>query len=286
MIKVKSAIFPIAGLGTRFLPATKSMPKEMLIVGDSPVIEWAVKEAHLSGIDNFIFVSSPNKKSIVEYFKRSPSLERELKKKKKIKDIELITRQTKYGKITTVFQDQPKGLGHAIWCAKKFIKEEKFAVILPDDIILSKTPTLKEMIKLSEQKDCSVVALEEVPLKDTQKYGIVSLKKKFKNHCIIESIVEKPLPSDAPSNLSVIGRYILDRKIFNFLDLKKKGVGNEIQLTDGIDYILKGSTVMGFYIKGKRFDCGSKLGYIYANLEFGLNDKNIKKDLSSYLKNL
>ncbi|MBD74341.1 MAG: UTP--glucose-1-phosphate uridylyltransferase [Rickettsiales bacterium] len=286
MTKVKSAIFPIAGLGTRFLPATKSIPKEMLTVGDSPVIEWAVKEAHLSGIENFIFVSSPNKKSIVEYFKRLPSLERELKKKKKFKDIELITRQTKYGKITTVFQDQPKGLGHAIWCAKKFIKEEKFAVILPDDIILSKIPTLKEMIKLSEQKDCSVVALEEVPLKDTQKYGIVSLNKKFKNHCIIESIVEKPLPSNAPSNLSVIGRYILDRKIFNFLDLKKKGVGNEIQLTDGIDYILKGSTVMGFYTKGKRFDCGSKLGYIYANLEFGLNDKNIKKDLLSYLRNL
>lgn len=286
MTKVKSAIFPIAGLGTRFLPATKSIPKEMLTVGDSPVIEWAVKEAHLSGIENFIFVSSPNKKSIVEYFKRLPSLERELKKKKKFKDIELITRQTKYGKITTVFQDQPKGLGHAIWCAKKFIKEEKFAVILPDDIILSKIPTLKEMIKLSEQKDCSVVALEEVPLKDTQKYGIVSLNKKFKNHCIIESIVEKPLPTNAPSNLSVIGRYILDRKIFNFLDLKKKGVGNEIQLTDGIDYILKGSTVMGFYTKGKRFDCGSKLGYIYANLEFGLNDKNIKKDLLSYLRNL
>ena len=286
MPKVKSAIFPIAGLGTRFLPATKSIPKEMLIVGDSPVIEWAVKEAHLSGIENFIFVSSPTKKSIVEYFKRLPSLERELKKKKKFKDIELIARQTKYGKITTVFQDQPKGLGHAIWCAKKFIKEEKFAVILPDDIILSKIPTLKEMIKLSEQKDCSVVALEEVPLKDTQKYGIVSLSKKFKNHCIIESIVEKPLPSNAPSNLSVIGRYILDRKIFNFLDLKKKGVGNEIQLTDGIDYILKGSTVMGFYTKGKRFDCGSKLGYIYANLEFGLNDKNIKKDLLNYLKNL
>ena len=286
MTKVKSAIFPIAGLGTRFLPATKSIPKEMLIVGDSPVIEWAVKEAHLSGIENFIFVSSPNKKSIVEYFKRLPGLERELKKKKKIKDIELITRQTKYGKITTVFQDQPKGLGHAIWCAKKFIKEEKFAVILPDDIILSKTPTLKEMIKLSEQKDCSVVALEEVPLKDTQKYGMVSLNKKFKNYCIIESIVEKPPPSNAPSNLSVIGRYILDRKIFNFLDLKKKGVGNEIQLTDGIDYILKESTVIGFYTKGKRFDCGSKLGYIYTNLEFGLNDKNIKKDLLSYLKNL
>ena len=157
---------------------------------------------------------------------------------------------------------------------------------MPDDIILSKTPTLKEMIKLSDQKDCSVVALEEVPLKDTQKYGIVSLNKKFKNYCIIESIVEKPPPSNAPSNLSVIGRYILDRKIFNFLDLKKKGVGNEIQLTDGIDYILKESTVIGFYTKGKRFDCGSKLGYIYANLEFGLNDKNIKKDLLSYLKNL
>ena len=286
MNNVKTAIFPLAGLGTRFLPATKSIPKEMLIVGDTPVIEWAVKEAYLSGIKNFIFVSSRKKNVISEYFKRSIYLEKELKKKKKDKDIELISRQSKYGKIITIFQEQPKGLGHAIWCAKNFIKEDKFAVILPDDIILSKKPVLKQMINLSQKKNCSVLALEEVPNIETMKYGIVSLKKNFKNYCIIDSIVEKPLPSEAPSNLSVIGRYVLDRKIFNFLDLQKKGVGNEIQLTDGIDFLLKDTKVCGYQFNGKRFDCGNKLGYIYANLEFGLLDKNIKEKLLNYLKRI
>ncbi len=286
MSKVKSAIFPIAGLGTRFLPATKSIPKEMLVVGDTPVIEWAVKEAYLSGIQNFIFVSSKKKKVISDYFKKSKFLEKELVKKKKLKEIELISRQSNYGKITTIFQDTPKGLGHAIWCAKKFIKEKKFAVILPDDLILSKKPVLGEMIKLSDQKNSSVIALEEVPFKETSKYGIVSYKKSYKSFIQIETIIEKPLPKDAPSNLSVIGRYILDKEIFDYLDLQKKGVGNEIQLTDGIDFILKKSSVLGYRFNGKRFDCGNKLGYIYANLEFGMSDKKIKKEILNYIKSL
>ena len=285
--KIQTAVFPIAGLGTRFLPATKSIPKEMLIVGDTPVIEHAIKEASESGIKKMILVTSPAKASINEYFSRSVLLEDLLRKKKKIRELNLIKRQTQLGEIIVTFQNEPKGLGHAVWCAKNLINDDAFAVILPDDIILSKTPVIKQLINLSQNYNCcTVLGVEKVDRKEVFKYGILSVEKKIGRKCFVESIVEKPDVKNAPSNLSVVGRYLLDSKIFNFLSKMKKGAGGEIQLTDGIQYLIKQSDVMGLEFEGKRFDCGNKLGFIKANLNYGLIDSEIAKELKQYLKKI
>ena len=285
--KIQTAIFPIAGLGTRFLPATKSIPKEMLIVGDTPVIEHAIREASESGIKKMILVTSPAKASINEYFSRSVLLEDLLRKKKKFKELDLIKRQTQLGEIIVTFQNEPKGLGHAVWCAKNLINDNAFAVILPDDIILSKTPVIKQLINLSQNYNCcTVLGVEKVDRKEVFKYGILSIKKKIRRKYFVESIVEKPDVKNAPSNLSVVGRYLLDSKIFNFLSKMKKGAGGEIQLTDGIQYLIKQSDVMGLEFEGKRFDCGNKLGFIKANLNYGLYDSEIGKELKQYLKKI
>jgi len=286
MKKITKAIFPVAGLGTRFLPATKAIPKEMLVILDKPIIEWAVLEAFKSGIDKMIFVISSQKDSILEHFRNSELLEQVLKKKKKNNEIHLITSQSKLGKFFSVIQNEPKGLGHAVWCARKFIdKDERFAVILPDDIIMSEIPVTKQIMKVSNKTRGAVVALESVAMKDVSKYGIVESEKQF-DKFFIKKIVEKPEKSKAPSNLSVVGRYILHSEIFKYLDLKKKGFGNEIQLTDALNTLTKSLGLYGVEFEGNRFDCGSKLGFIKANLFFGLNDKEIKIDLNSIIKRI
>ncbi len=288
MSVIKKAIFPIAGLGTRFLPATKSTPKEMLIVLDRPVIEWAVIEAANSGIEEMIFVTSSKKNSIIEHFDRSEILETSLKKKKKIDQIKSIRSQNQLGSFSFVIQDEPKGLGHAVWCARKFIgKDEDFAVILPDDIILSKIPAIKQLMKIhTKTKGGSVLGLEKVPKKDVSKYGVIKIRDKYNNFFSISELVEKPKISKAPSNLTVVGRYLLNSKIFNYLSRQKKGHGNEIQLTDSLVQLIKKPGLYGIEFDGKRFDCGSKLGFIEANVNFGLSDNEIRSSLKGMLKKL
>ena len=284
--KIKKAIFPVAGLGTRFLPATKCVPKEMLTVLDKPVIEWAVTEAHEAGIEQIIFVSSTKKNLLLEHFDRSNLLEDSLLKKKKYKEIESIKIQTQLGEVVTVIQHEPKGLGHAIWCARNLVENEKFAVILPDDIIRSKKPVIRQMIDLEKKLNGSIIAVEEVEKNETHKYGIVDIKKKKDDYFVLKDIVEKPNPKDAPTNLSVIGRYILDPKIFTYLNKQKIGFGGEIQLTDAIQYLINKEKVFGYKFKGQRYDCGSKLGFIKANLGFGFNDEEIKEDLLKFVKKI
>ncbi len=286
--KIKKAVFPIAGLGSRFLPATKVLPKEMLIILDKPILEWAVIEAANSGIQEMIFVTSSKKHSIIEHFDKSIQLESLLKKKKKKEQLRSIQSQNSLGKFTYVVQDEPKGLGHAVWCAKRFIEnDENFAVILPDDIILSKKPVIKQLIDISTKTDGgSVLGLEKVPKKEVFKYGVINPHKKINDYYSIKNLVEKPDPSLAPSNLTVVGRYILHSKIFDELEKKKKGYGNEIQLTDSLLTLVKEPGLYGFEFEGDRFDCGSKLGFVEANINFGLADKNIKKKLKEKLSNL
>jgi len=286
--KIKKAVFPIAGLGSRFLPATKVLPKEMLIILDKPILEWAVIEAANSGIQEMIFVTSSKKHSIIEHFDKSIQLESLLKKKRKKEQLRLIQSQNSLGKFTYVVQDEPKGLGHAVWCAKRFIEnDENFAVILPDDIILSKKPVIKQLIDISTKTDGgSVLGLEKVPKKEVFKYGVINPHKKINDYYSIKNLVEKPDPSLAPSNLTVVGRYILHSKIFDELEKKKKGYGNEIQLTDSLLTLVKEPGLYGFEFEGDRFDCGSKLGFVEANINFGLADKNIKKKLKEKLSNL
>ena len=286
--KIKKAIFPIAGLGSRFLPATKTLAKEMLIVLDRPILEWAVIEASKSGIEEIIFVTSSKKNSIIEHFNRSLELENLLKKKKKNNQISSIQSQSVLGKFTYVIQDEPKGLGHAVWCAKRFIeKNENFVVMLPDDIILSKKPVIAQMLKIHEKTSGgSVLALEKVPKKEVFKYGVIDFQKKKDNYYQIKNLIEKPHPSKAPSNLTVVGRYILNYKVFDLLEKQKKGHGNEIQLTDSLISLIEKPGLYGLEFDGNRYDCGNKLGFIEANVNFGLKDKNISKNLRNLLRKI
>ena len=286
--KIKKAIFPIAGLGSRFLPATKTLAKEMLIVLDRPILEWAVIEASRSGIEEMIFVTSSKKNSIIEHFNRSLELENLLKKNKKNNQVSSVQSQSELGKFTYVIQDEPKGLGHAVWCAKRFIdKNENFVVILPDDIILSKKPVIAQMLKIHEKtKGGSVLALEKVSNKEVFKYGVIDFQKKKDNFYQIKNLVEKPHPSEAPSNLTVVGRYILNYKVFDYLEKQKKGHGNEIQLTDSLISLIKKPGLYGLEFDGNRYDCGNKLGFIEANVNFGLKDKNISKNLKNLLRKI
>ncbi len=286
--KIKKAIFPIAGLGSRFLPATKILAKEMLIVLDRPILEWAVIEASRSGIEEMIFVTSSKKNSIIEHFNKSLELENLLKKKKKNNQIYSIQSQSGLGNFTYVIQDEPKGLGHAVWCAKRFIeKNENFVVMLPDDIILSKKPVIAQMLKIHEKTSGgSVLALEKVPKKEVFKYGVIDFRKKKDNYYQIKNLIEKPHPSKAPSNLTVVGRYILNYKVFDLLEKQKKGHGNEIQLTDSLISLIEKPGLYGLEFDGNRYDCGNKLGFIEANVNFGLKDKNISKNLRNLLRKI
>ena len=283
--KVTKAIFPIAGMGTRFLPATKAIPKEMLTVLDRPVLEWAVIEAAKSGIEQMIFVTSSRKSSIIEHFDRSVLLEDLLKKKKKIKELESINIQHSLGSFSFVNQSEPKGLGHAVLCASKLInKNENFVVILPDDIIMSKVPITKQLIDLSKKNNyASVIALEAVDKKKVYKYGVIEYSKNQGKSYNIMNLVEKPKVSEAPSNLTIVGRYLLNEKIFTYLKKMKLGHNKEIQLTDSLNELTEEPGLLGLEFDGERFDCGNKLGFIEANLKFGLKDKEIKTELKKII---
>ena len=286
MKNIKKVVLPVAGLGTRFLPATKASPKEMLPIVDKPLIQYAAEEAVASGINQLIFVIGRTKNAIINHFDSAPELENELIQKNKTSLLKIIQRIVpKNVDCTFVRQNKPAGLGHAIYCARNIIQNESFAVILADDLVKSKTPCLKQMIKKYSEIKAPIIALENIEKKDSEKYGIISYSSKKNNLYKIDSIVEKPKPKNAKSNLGVVGRYILPPSIFKELGKSKLGSGNEIQLTDGIANLINTQEIYGYSFSGKRFDCGSKIGYLKATIEYALEHNEVKSDFKRYLKN-
>jgi UTP--glucose-1-phosphate uridylyltransferase len=287
MKKITKAVFPVAGLGTRFLPATKASPKEMLPIVDKPLIQYAAEEAVQAGIKQLIFVLGRTKNAIIDHFDAAPDLESDLRSKKKNSLLRLVQNIVPKN-IDCVFvrQDLPLGLGHAIYCARNIINEEPFAVILADDPIKSKIPCLKQMIEIYSEKNSTIVAIETINKKDCSKYGIIDYSSKSKSLYNLKSIIEKPSPAQAKTNLAVVGRYILPSNIFDRIKKSSPGVGKEIQITDAISGLIKDYSVYGYAFEGKRFDCGSKLGYLKATTEYAIEHKELSKDFTNYLKNL
>jgi len=286
-MKIKKAVFPVAGLGTRFLPATKAMPKEMLPVVDKPLIQYAVEEALASGIEHLIFVTGGGKGALENHFDRSFQLEetlREREKMEQLKEIESLV--PKSGTIIYTRQSEPLGLGHAIWCARDIVGDEPFAVLLADDLIKSETPVLHQMVKEFDRLRASTVAVIEVPKEETSKYGILDADNPAEETFRIRGMVEKPAADEAPSNLAVIGRYILTPRIFDILGEQQKGAGGEIQLTDAMSQLLTEQPIFGYRFEGIRFDCGDKAGFQMANLAFALEHPEIKDTLLPYLRKM
>ncbi len=286
--KVTKAVFPVAGLGTRFLPATKSMPKEMLPIVDKPLIQYAVEEAVAAGIDTMVFITGRSKNAIIDHFDKAYELETELEAKNKTELLTLL-RSIVPPNVSFVFIRQPEalGLGHAVNCARPVIGDEPFAVLLADDLVEDSTRgCMAQMVKLYNETQSSILAVERVNPADTGSYGIVRTGESSGNHAPIELIVEKPKPENAPSNLAVIGRYILTPAIFDKLDNTSRGAGGEIQLTDAIADLLKDEQVLAYEFEGTRYDCGSKLGFLIATVEHGLLHKELKADFLAYLKAL
>ncbi len=286
-MKVKKAVFPVAGLGTRFLPATKAMPKEMLPVVDKPLIQYAVEEALASGIEQLIFVTGGGKGSLENHFDRSFQLEETLRQREKfelLKEIESLVPQS--GTIIYTRQSEPLGLGHAIWCARDIVGDEPFAVLLADDLIQSETPVLHQMVKEFDRIRASTVAVIEVPEEETSKYGILDADEPSDTTFRVKGMVEKPPADEAPSNLAVIGRYILTPRIFDILGEQGKGAGGEIQLTDAMSQLLTEQPIFGYRFEGTRFDCGDKAGFQMANLAFALEHPEIKDTLLPYLRKM
>ena len=286
--KVTKAVFPVAGLGTRFLPATKSVAKELLPIVDKPLIQYAVEEAVAAGIDTMIFITGRSKNAIIDHFDKAYELETELENKNKTELLALL-RSIVPPNVSFVFirQPEPLGLGHAVACARPVIGDEPFAVILADDLVEDATRgCMAQMVKLYNEQHCSILAVERVNPADTGSYGIVRTGESSGSHAPIELIVEKPKPDVAPSNLAVIGRYILTPAIFDKLATTGRGAGGEIQLTDAIADLLKDEQVLAFEFEGTRYDCGSKLGFLIANVEHGLLHKELKDDFLVYLKAL
>ena len=282
--KILKAVLPVAGLGTRFLPATKVIPKEMLPIVDKPLIQYAVEEAIVAGITEFIFIASPYKNLIEAHFQEAFNLEKNLIENDKEHYLEPLSSLIKRIKINSVIQEEPLGLGHAILCAKKLVGDNDFAIILPDDLIATKNSNcLKQMLDIYKENQSAVIAVEPVQDSETEKYGIVSIESGAVKTGRIKKIVEKPKPQDAPSRLGVVGRYILPGKIFNVLEKTPKGSGGEIQLTDAISAMLKKHEFIAYQFDGIRYDCGSKLGYLQANIEYGLKHPELSAEFSKYI---
>ena len=278
---IKKAIFPVGGLGTRFLPATKAMPKEMLPVVDKPLIQYAVEEAIAAGIEQFIFVTGRNKTAIEDHFDHSTELEAVLIEKDKADALEVVRRMLREpGSVSYVRQQEPAGLGHAVWCARHLVGAEPVAVLLADDLILG-APAMAEMT--SAYTGGNMVALMDVPASDTGAYGIITPGSKQGNLTEITGIVEKPSPDKAPSDKAVVGRYILEPKIFDELGKGRRGAGGEIQLTDALAARIGHAPFHGLNFSGERFDCGSKIGFLKANIAFGLARDELQGDLSQWL---
>ena len=285
--KVSKAIFPVAGLGTRFLPATKSIPKEIMTLVDRPLIQYAIDEARAAGIKEFIFVTSRGKSALEDYFDRAPELESSLKKagKEQLLDILKDTNMDS-GAIAYLRQDRPLGLGHAVWCARRMIGNEPFAVLLPDDVIAAEKPCLQQMVEAYEQTGGNMVAAMEVPPEKASSYGVLDIGEDMGSIVKAKGMVEKPKAEDAPSNLAVIGRYILSPKVMNNLNKMKHGAGGEIQLTDAIAEEVASGEVYGFRFRGQRYDCGSKAGFLQATVAFGLARPDLRDEFNAYLHDM
>ena len=286
--RVTKAIFPVAGQGTRFLPATKAVPKEIMTLVDRPLIQYAIDEARAAGITEFIFVTSRGKSALEDYFDHAPELEATLERKGKTELLETLkSTNMDSGAIAYIRQHKPLGLGHAVWCAKRLVGNEPFAVILPDDVIAGETPCLKQMVDAYEETGGNIVAAMEVPEAKTSSYGVLNVKEDMGHIVSTKGMVEKPAPGTAPSNLAVIGRYILNPSVMSHLSEKREGAGGEIQLTDAIAQELsEGRDVFGLRFRGQRFDCGSKAGFLQATVAFGLGRPDLKDEFAAYLDEL
>ena len=287
MTKVRKAVFPVAGFGTRFLPATKASPKEMMPIVDKPLIQYAVEEAVAAGVTEMIFVTGRTKRAIEDHFDKAYELESELALRHKTDTLEFVQNMLPR-QINCIYIRQPEalGLGHAILCAKPVIGEEPFAVLLADDLLDGQPPVMKQMTDVFDYYRCSVIGVLDVPPAETRSYGIVKASPVADSLERIEAIVEKPKPEEAPSTLGVVGRYILTPRIFHHLENVTPGSGGEIQLTDGIASMLREEQVLAYRYYGTRYDCGSKLGYLQATVEFGRRHPEVGGDFTNYLKHL
>jgi UTP--glucose-1-phosphate uridylyltransferase len=284
--KITKAIFPVAGMGTRFLPATKSVPKEIMSLVARPLIQYAIDEARAAGIKEFIFVTSRGKAALEDYFDHAPQLEAELKRKGK-NDLldEVKNTNMDSGAIAYIRQHKPLGLGHAVWCARRLVGNEPFAVILPDDIIAAEKPCLQQMVEAFAENPGCMVAAMEVPKDKVSAYGVLDVKEDHGSLVSVNGMVEKPAPGEEPSNLAVIGRYLLTPQIFKNLNAKQTGAGGEIQLTDAIaKEIDEDRPVYGYRFQGQRYDCGSKSGYLQATVSFALARPDLRDDLMNFLQ--
>ncbi|WP_044640745.1 UTP--glucose-1-phosphate uridylyltransferase GalU [Risungbinella massiliensis] len=286
-MSVKKAIIPAAGLGTRFLPATKAQPKEMLPIVDKPTIQYIVEEAIASGIESIMIVTGKNKRAIEDHFDKSPELEWQLQKKEKWDLYYSIKELSNLVDIHTVRQKEPLGLGHAILCAKHFVQNEPFAVLLGDDLIVSQSPGLSQLIKAFHEEQCPVIGVQKVSWDQVNRYGIIRmLEKRSTTKLQIKDMVEKPAIENAPSNLAIVGRYVLTPDIFPILEKTPTGIGNEIQLTDALRVLCQNTSVFACQIQGNRYDVGEPMGYIQAIIEFALQRKDLYPQLKQYLLSL
>jgi len=284
---IRKAVFPVAGLGTRFLPATKVVPKEMLPVVDRPLIHYAVEEAKAAGVEHFVFITGRGKDAIEDYFDHAFELEANLERSGKKADIALLAAGLpEAGAISFVRQQEPAGLGHAVWCARDVVGDEPFAVILPDDLVMAKTPCLKQLIDVHSDKGGNVVAVENVPRDQVNRYGVLDIAHDDGRLAAVKGLVEKPAPEKAPSTLSIIGRYVLQPEIFEMLGRKERGAGGEIQLTDAMAKLIGRQPFHGLRFEGTRYDCGNKLGFLQANVAFALARDDLRDELAAWLKGL
>ncbi|PYZ96945.1 UTP--glucose-1-phosphate uridylyltransferase [Alteribacter lacisalsi] len=282
-MRVKKAIIPAAGLGTRFLPATKAMPKEMLPIVDKPTIQYIVEEAVASGIEDIIIVTGKGKRAIEDHFDHSFELEQTLMKKGKTELLDEVQKSSKMVDIHYIRQKEPKGLGHAIWCARKFIGDEPFAVLLGDDIVQADKPCLRQLIEQYNHYNASILGVQTVPDEEVSRYGIVAGQAMGERICSVSHLVEKPPLSEAPSNLAILGRYILSPKIFDILGTQTPGAGGEIQLTDAIARLKIQEAVYAYDFEGTRYDVGEKMGFIKTMIDLGLQRDDLRHELLDYL---
>lgn len=282
--KVKKAVIPAAGLGTRFLPATKAQPKEMLPIVDKPTLQYIIEEAVNSGIEEILIITGRNKKSIEDHFDKSVELELELEKKGKDDLLELVRGISDMANIYYIRQKEPLGLGHAVYCARSFIGDEPFAVLLGDDIVDAKTPCLKQLIGAYEEYGTSILGVQSVAREDVNKYGIVDGYEVGKGAYRVNSLVEKPDPANAPSEIAILGRYIITPQIFEILRNTKPGKGGEIQLTDALNVLAKESSMHAYVFEGRRYDVGDKMGYLQATIDFALKRDDLRAGLMDFMK--
>lgn len=285
-MKVTKAIIPAAGLGTRFLPATKAQPKEMLPIVDKPTIQYIIEEAVAAGIQDIIIVTGRNKRSIEDHFDRSIELELELERSGKLEMLEMVKDISEMANIHYIRQKEPRGLGHAILTARHFIGDEPFAVLLGDDVVISKQPCLGQMLDVYNEYRTSILGVQTVPHEVVNKYGIIAGKQVDDRVYKVQDMVEKPAIDEAPSNVAVLGRYIIMPDIFEFLETQEAGKGGEIQLTDALKRLAKEQAMYAYDFKGHRYDVGTKIGFIQANVEFALRNDSLKKEMKEYLDTL